>query len=207
MEPRSQSAISDRGLVKAIPNLTTMTVTVAKWTVDEYHRIIAAGILDDRRVELLKGEIIEMSPEGQPHAYFSSEAANYLVRLLGDRAMIRSAKPITLPNYSEPEPDIAVVQNLGREYLEHHPYPENIFWLIEYSESTLDKDLGIKSQVYAEVNISEYWVVNLQKRELIVFRNPQNREYTSRSTFTEQTIYPLAFPDLAISVDLIVTTM
>jgi Uma2 family endonuclease len=62
-----------------------MTVTIAKWTVDEYHRMIAAGILDDRRVELLKGEIVEMSPEGEPHAYFSSEAGEYLTRLLGDR--------------------------------------------------------------------------------------------------------------------------
>jgi Uma2 family endonuclease len=92
-----------------------MTVTLVKWTVDEYHRMIAAGILDERRVELLKGEIVEMSPEGEPHAYFSSEAGEYLTRLLGDRAMIRHSKPITLPNNSEPEPDIAIVQRLGRE--------------------------------------------------------------------------------------------
>jgi Uma2 family endonuclease len=114
-----------------------MTVTTAKWTVDEYHRMIAAGILDDRRVELLKGEIVEIPPEGEPHAYFSSEAGAYLVRLLGDRATIRQSKPITLPNNSEPEPDIAIVQPLGREYLEHHPYPRNIFWLIEYSDSSI----------------------------------------------------------------------
>lgn len=71
--------------------------------------MIAAGILDNRRVELLRGEIVEMSPEGEPHAYFSSEAAEYLIRLLGDQAMIRSSKPITLTNDSEPEPDIAIV--------------------------------------------------------------------------------------------------
>ncbi len=139
-------------------------ITLAEWTIEEYHRMIVAGILDHRHVELLKGEIVEMSPEGEPHAYFSSEAGEYLTRLLGDspletlrdRAMIRSSKPITLPNNSEPEPDLAIVQRLGREYLEHHPYPENIFWLIEYSNSSLDKDLQIKNQVYAEVNIPEY---------------------------------------------------
>lgn len=146
-----------------------MTVTLAKWTVTEYHRMVATGILDERRVELLKGEIVEMSPEGEPHAYFSSEAGEYLSRLLGNRAMIRQSKPITLPNASEP--DIAIVQRLGREYLEHHPYPENIFWLIEYSDSTLDKDLQIKSKIYAEVGILEYWVVNLQRRLLVVFRD------------------------------------
>lgn len=144
-----------------------MTITVAKWTLDEYHRMIAAGILDDRRVELLKGEIVEISPEGEAHAYFSSEAGEYLIRLVGDRATIRPSKPITLPNNSEPEPDIAIVQRLGREYLEHHPLPENIFWLIEYSDSTLDKDLEIKSKIYAEVKIPEYWVVNLKRRQLV----------------------------------------
>jgi Uma2 family endonuclease len=182
-----------------------MTVTIAKWTVDEYQRMIAAGILDDRRVELLKGEIVEMPPEGEPHAYFSSVAGTYLVRLLGDRAMIRPSKPITLPNDSEPEPDIAIVQPLGREYLEHHPYPENILWLIEYSDSSLDKDLEIKTKVYAEVKILEYWVVNLKTRQLVVFRDPQDGEYASKSTLTGGTIYPLAFPDVAVSVTSIIS--
>ncbi|MEQ9552399.1 MAG: Uma2 family endonuclease [Coleofasciculus sp. G3-WIS-01] len=182
-----------------------MAITTAKWTIDEYHRMIAAGILEDRQVELLQGEIVEMSPEGEPHAYFSSEAGEYLMRQLCDRAMVRLAKPITLPNNSEPEPDIAIVQRLGREYLEHHPYPENIFWLIEYSESTLENDLGIKLKIYAQVGISEYWVVNLKKRQLIVFRDPQDGEYASRSTLTGGIIYPLAFPDISISVDSIVS--
>lgn len=167
--------------------------------------MIAAGILEDRRVELLQGEIVEMSPEGEPHAYFSSEAGEYLMRRLSDRAMVRLAKPITLPNNSEPEPDIAIVQRLGREYLEHHPYPDNIFWLIEYSESSLEKDVEIKRKIYAQVGISEYWVVNLKRRQLIVFRDPQDGEYASRSTLTGEIIYPLAFPDISISVDSIVS--
>jgi Uma2 family endonuclease len=179
--------------------------TLTKWTIDQYHRMIAAGILDDRRVELLKGEIIEMAPEGEPHAYFSSEAVEYLIKLLGDRATVRSAKPITLPNTSEPEPDVAIVQRLGREYLAHHPYPENIFWLIEYSESSLTQDLETKSKVYAEVGIPEYWVVNLKKRQLVVFREPQDGEYASKSTWTSGIIHPLGFPDLAVSIELIVS--
>jgi Uma2 family endonuclease len=182
-----------------------MSVTLAKWTIDEYHRMIAAGILEHRRVELLKGEIVEMAPEGEAHAYFSSEAGDYLSRLLSDRVLIRSAKPITLPNNSEPEPDIAIVQRLGREYLQHHPYPENIFWLIEYSNSTLEKDLELKSKVYAEVKIPEYWVVNLRKRQLIVFREPQDGEYASKSTLAEGTIHPVSFPDVAVQVSSIVS--
>ncbi|MGB3640522.1 MAG: Uma2 family endonuclease [Rivularia sp. (in: cyanobacteria)] len=182
-----------------------MTVTLAKWTIEEYHQMISAGIFDNRRVELLKGEIVEMSPEGEPHAYFSSEAGVYLIRLLGDEAMIRQEKPITLPNNSEPEPDIAIVKPLGREYLEHHPYPENVFWLIEYSNSSLEKDLETKTKIYAEAGIAEYWVVNLKKRQLIVFREPSDGEYASKSTIAQGTICPLPFPNIAVSVDMIVS--
>lgn len=177
-----------------------MTATLAKWTIGEYHRMIAAGVLDNRRVELLKGEIVEMSPEGEPHAYSSHEAANYLSDLLGKRVAIRQAKPITLPNRSEPEPDIAIVQRLGREYLEHHPYPKNIFWLIEYSNSSLSQDVETKSRIYAEVEIPEYWVVNLRRKQLIVFRDPQDGDYASKLTLTEGTIYPLAFPEIAVAI-------
>jgi len=177
-----------------------MTITLAKWSIEDYHRILNAGVFDNQSVELLKGEIVNMSPEGESHAYFSSTAAEYLMQLLGDLALIRSAKPITLPNDSEPEPDIAIVERLGREYLEHHPYPQNIFWLIEYSDSTLEKDLDLKTKVYAEVGIPEYWVVNLRKRQVVVFRDPEDSDYLSKFTISEGTINPLAFPEVSVSV-------
>jgi len=180
-----------------------MTVTLAKWTLEDYHRMIAAGILDDRRVELLNGEIVEMALEGEPHAYSCHEAGEYLTGILNERASVRQAHPVTLPNDSEPEPDLAIVQRLGREYRSHHPYPENIFWLIEYAESSLAKDLETKSKVYAEVGIPEYWVVNLKTMELLVFRDPVDGEYTTKTTLTEGVIYPITFPDVAIAVEAI----
>jgi Uma2 family endonuclease len=181
-----------------------MTTITAKWTLDEYHRLIDTGILDDRHVELLRGEIVEMSPEKEPHAYCSDESGEYLNQLLGNLAKIRHGKPITLPNGSEPEPDVAIVQRLGREYFDHHPYPENIFWLIEYSNSSLKKDLEVKSKIYAEVGIQEYWIVNLKTFKLIVFRDPQDGEYASKMTLSGGTLQPLVFPDLSVSVDRII---
>ncbi|MCC3589566.1 Uma2 family endonuclease [Microcoleus sp. PH2017_28_MFU_U_A] len=179
-----------------------MSVTTVKWTVADYHRIIAAGILEGRKVELIGGEIIEMAPEGESHAYCSDEAGEYLIYLLGDRAKVRQGKPITLPlNNSEPEPDIAVIQRLGQNYREHHPYPENIFWLIEYSNSTLTKDLGIKNKIYAAAGIAEYWVVNLRTMELIVFRDPTDAGYQFRETLTHGNINPLAFPNVSVAID------
>ncbi|WP_199248078.1 Uma2 family endonuclease [[Phormidium] sp. ETS-05] len=177
-----------------------MVLTPIKWSIEDYHQMINTGLLDDRSVELLAGEIVEMSPEGEAHAFFSSEADSYLTRLLGDRAGVRQAKPITLPNRSEPEPDIAIVQPLGREYLTHHPYPENIYWVMEYSNTSLDKDATVKYHIYAEAGIPEYWLVNLRTEELIVYRHPNGREYGTKMTLKDGNISPLAFPDVTIPV-------
>jgi Uma2 family endonuclease len=163
--------------------------------------MVDAGLFIDRRVELLHGEIVEMALEGTPHSYYSDESAHYLRNLLGDRARVREAKPITLPNQSEPEPDLSIVEPLGAIYLEHHPYPENIFWLIEFSNSSLTKDLEDKAKIYAEAGIQEYWVVNLRKMQLIVFRFPEDGIYASKQTLTSGWISPLAFQDLEVSLD------
>jgi Uma2 family endonuclease len=179
-----------------------MTLSTTKWTVEDYHRMIDVGLLNDRHVELLSGEIVEMSPEGEPHAHDSTEVRDYLIALLGDRVKVRDGKPITIPNSnSEPEPDIAIVQPLGREYRQHHPYPENIFWLIEFSDSSLTKDLESKSKLYAAANIPEYWVVNLQKLRLVVFRSPIDGAYASMQTWERGTLCPLAFPEVQLSID------
>ncbi|NJL23085.1 MAG: Uma2 family endonuclease [Leptolyngbyaceae cyanobacterium SM1_3_5] len=201
-------------------------VITAKWTIEDYHRMIDAGILNDRHVELLNGEIVEMPPEGTSHAAYSQNAADYLRSLLGSRVRIREAKPITLPpNDSEPEPDIAIVApHPIAVYVQHHPYPEDIFWLIEYSDSSLKKDMEIKPQTYAAAGIREYWVINLKVKELIVFRSrraagtdsrraagtdsrsaagtesPTPTGYQSKQTFTSGSISPLAFPDVSVSV-------
>ena len=183
-----------------------MTVTTAKWTIADYHAIVAAGILRDRPVELLNGEIVDMPPEGTPHAGLSNRGANHLRKLLGDRALIRESNPITIPGgNSEPEPDIAIVEPLEDVYIEeHHPYPENIFWLIEYADSSLSKDTQIKRKTYATADIQEYWVVNLQRMELIVYRDPLHGDYQSELTLITGNVMPLAFPDIAVAVNLLV---
>jgi Uma2 family endonuclease len=177
-----------------------MTVTTAKWTIEEYHQLVDTGILDDKRVELLEGIIVDMPPEGMPHAVYCSESIKYLRNLLGDRAEVREAHPITLPNDSEPEPDIAIVRTPNRQYLAHHPYPADIYWLIEYANTTLRKDITAKKRVYAAAGIAEYWVVNLQIPELIVFRDLASDTYQSERKLATGNISPLSFPDLQIDV-------
>lgn len=177
-----------------------MTLTTAKWTIAEYHRLVETGMLDDRQVELLEGIIVDMPPEGMPHAVYCSESIKYLRNLLGDRAEVREAHPITLPNDSEPEPDIAIVRTPNRQYLTHHPYPADIFWLIEYANTTLRKDINEKKRVYAQAGIEEYWVVNLQIAELIVFRDLTIDTYQAETRLATGNISPLSFPDIQIDV-------
>ncbi|MBD2040253.1 Uma2 family endonuclease [Microcoleus sp. FACHB-672] len=177
-----------------------MTVTIAKWTVDDYHRMIEVGLLESRHVELLNGEIIEMPPEGLEHAYLGDEVGKYLSNLLGKSARVREARPITLPNNSEPEPDLAIVKPFGQIYRQHHPYPEDIFWLIEFSNISLVKDLDVKRKTYAAAEIPEYWVVDLKHRQLNVFRQPVNGDYVETVTLTAGEIVPVAFPDIKVPV-------
>ena len=177
-----------------------MTLVTYKWTTDRYHQAVEAGVFDDQSVELLQGEIVLMAPEGTPHTYFSDRISKVLQRLLGERAQIRESRPIALPNNSEPEPDIAIVQPLDAVYLDRHPYPENIFLVIEYSNTTLNKDLGTKQITYAEAGIPEYWVVNLKDLQLIVFRHPTANGYQTKTVLTSGTISPLAFPEISIEV-------
>ncbi len=177
-----------------------MTIVTAKWSLQDYHQMIETGLLDERNVELLGGEIIEMSPEGAPHSSYCGETVKYLRRLLGELAEVREAHPITLPNNSEPEPDIAIVRTRSTLYRDRHPYPEDIFWLIEVANSTIAKDLGTKKDLYADAGIEEYWVMNLSELVLIVFRDLAPSGYQSKTSFTTGLISPLAFPDLLINI-------
>ena len=178
----------------------TANLALAKWSVVDYHRMIAAGILIDRRVELLNGDILEMSPEGPLHKDSGEGLANFLRQRLKDKAWVREVGPITLEN-SEPEPDIAVVFAPRSRYRDHHPYADEIFWLIEISDSTLSKDLTEKKHIYAQAGIAEYWVVAIKHREIYVFRQPINSDYQYQEKFSTGTLSAAAFPDIVISLD------
>ena len=184
---------SQRCQVKAV------MVTSIKWSVADYHLMIKSGVLNNRSVELIAGEIIEVSPESPLHRYTNDSVADYLRKVLGGKAKVFESHPVTLSN-SEPEPDIAIVTLPSERYLNHHPYPEDIYWLIEISNTTLDYDLNQKKSVYAAAGINEYWVVDLQNKELVVFREASNNDYKTKATLNSGTVTPLAFPELKISI-------
>ena len=173
--------------------------TSIKWSVADYHLMIQSGVLNNRHVELIAGEIIEMSPESPLHRYTNDSMAEYLREKLKGKAKVFESHPVTL-NDSEPEPDIAIVSLPSDRYLNHHPYAQDIYWLVEISKTTLDYDLNQKKQIYAQAGINEYWVVDLKSSELVVFREATGKDYKTKTTLSQGLITPLAFPDLEIEV-------
>lgn len=174
-------------------------VAIAKWSIAEYHKMIATGILRDRRIQLIDGELIEMSPEAVTHAAYGGSIADYLRKVLSGKAWIREAHPITINN-SEPEPDIAIVKLPKNKYFQNHPVASDIFWLIEISDTTLNYDLNKKKSIYAAANVPEYWVANIKEKKLVVFTQPKNNNYLTRSELTTGIIKPSSFPNVSISI-------
>ncbi|MEM9006799.1 MAG: Uma2 family endonuclease [Cyanobacteria bacterium P01_F01_bin.86] len=177
---------------------------LAKWSVADYQHMRDLGILDHRRCELINGEIWDMAPEGAFHRFVNHRGVNYLRERMKLKAEVFEAHPITLAE-SEPEPDITIVRLPDTRYLKHHPYPEDIYWLIEVADSTLTYDLDTKRKLYAEAGIQEYWVIDVASRQMTVFKDRQRSDFTTQTTVSDGIIYPIAFPDVAIAVNKLVS--
>jgi Uma2 family endonuclease len=181
-------------------SLTSADLFLKRWTVDDYHRMISAGILTpEDRVELLDGQIVEMAPQDPPHASRIDDGGDYLKALFANRAKVRVQLPITLAPGSEPEPDFAIVRIDENRYRDRHPQPQDVLLLIEVSDSTFKRDRTHKAQIYARAGIGEYWIVNIKKRQVVVLQDPQDGSYQSEKTFPEndQTA-PLLLPDIVV---------
>jgi Uma2 family endonuclease len=176
---------------------------VKTWTVDDYHRMLETGILTEGdRVELLNGQIIEMNPQLPPHAATTQRAFRYLDRLLETVAYVRMQLPITLKPKSEPEPDIAVVRLDANEYGDRHPTANDIFLIIEVADSTLLSDRQQKKTIYAKAGISDYWILDVNTRQVYVFREPISDGYQQEIILSANTLLaPIAFPDISIPVN------
>jgi Uma2 family endonuclease len=174
-----------------------------KFTVSQYHQMIESGILTDRdRVELLQGEIIEMSPVGRQHAACVDRLNELLVLGLSTRVIVRVQSPIRLNNNSEPQPDIAILQRRTDFYAEGHPQPEDIFALVEVSDTTVEFDRTIKVPLYAQYRIPEVWIVDLNAQAVQVYREPNSSGYQQVQTFRHgQTLFFQAFTTIQFSTE------
>jgi Uma2 family endonuclease len=181
---------------------TERTLNLRLWTVAEYHRIAEAGILEHgERVELLEGKIIWMSAKGTAHRCAVGRINYIFKNALENRAWVSIQDPITLNDRSEPEPDISVVKIDPLDYADHHPTPNEVYLIIEVADSSLKFDCETKGKAYSEAGISDYWVLDVVKRQLYVFREPTSQGYQSQVVLdADAAISPLAFPDFQIPI-------
>ncbi len=176
------------------------------FTVDEYYRMAEAGILgEDDRVELIEGEIIQMSPIGPLHAYNVDHLALLFFERFRQVAWIRIQNPIRLSKRSEPEPDLALLRlerERGRSYEVDHPGPSDVFLVVEVAHHSAEYDLGRKSRMYARHEIPELWVLDRRSDRLVVNRDPTPQGYaTSQILGRGESISSLAFPEITLTVD------
>ncbi|MDY6937129.1 MAG: Uma2 family endonuclease [Cyanobacteriota bacterium] len=151
--------------------------TAKKFTIAEYHHLIEIGFFhEEDRLELIRGEIIQMVSKRTAHVFCCQKLLKNLVLLMADEAILHCQDPITLPNNSEPEPDFTIARNCKDDYLSHHPYPEDIIFVIEIADSSLDYDRQVKLPLYAEAGIPEYWIFNLFDRQLEIYRQPYQKQ-------------------------------
>jgi len=165
--------------------------TPKRFTIDEYHQLLQLGFLHEGdRIELIRGELIQMAAKGTLHTFCTTRLLRQLDRLLGDRAAIRGQDPITLPSQSEPEPDVVIARGNETDYLAHHPYPQDILLVIEVSDSTLTYDQSTKLSLYAEAEIADYWIVNLSDRQLERYSQPYRTAQGNAQYLTKQVSLP-----------------
>lgn len=182
-----------------------MTVQVARrlFTVEEYHKLAEAGILvEDDRVELIDGEIVEMSPIGSRH----QACVDWLTRECSGRlrhaAIVRVQGPIRTGDRSEPQPDVALLRPRQDFYAQEHPGPADVLLVIEVADTTADYDRHTKLPLYARAGIPEAWLINFPGGRIEVHREPSPDGYKLVRYVTRgENLAPLSFPDLDLAVD------
>ncbi|MCU0760920.1 MAG: Uma2 family endonuclease [Steroidobacteraceae bacterium] len=168
--------------------------------VEQYHKMGAAGVFPEgTRVELIEGELLSMAPMGTPHVWAVAALTRALIESpLGRHVFLLPQLPVVLSDISEPQPDIALARLPADKYRKARVTPADIVLLIEVSDSTLGFDRQRKMQLYARHAVPEYWILNVQDRQLEVHRAPEGGAYGSVQVVPPGTPVSLAaFPDVA----------
>jgi Uma2 family endonuclease len=168
----------------------------------EYYQMMESGIIrEGERVELILGQIFTMAAKGTRHTVSTTRLLKILLKLTEERAIIRSQDPISLPNNSEPEPDIVIARLRSDDYINSHPSPADIILVIEVADSSIKFDRDTKAPLYAAAGINEYWIVNLIDDRLEIYRQPSGSIYTSIQILTPpQSISLPEFPEILLNV-------
>lgn len=176
--------------------------TPYRFTVEEYGRMGEAGVFSPGvRVELIEGEIVDMSPIGDRHAACVGWLNRTLTLLLQHVALVWMQNPVHLDDYSEPEPDILVLKPRDDFYRDGKPRPEDVLLLIEVSDSTLAYDRHVKVPLYTRTGVPEVWIVNLNDERVETFASPSGGAYQATAVYSRgEEVQSSALRDLRLSV-------
>jgi Uma2 family endonuclease len=168
----------------------------------EYHRMAQVGILPpDDRVELIEGEVVEMSPIGSRHAACVARINAMFSRKLAKRAIVWVQNPLALGMRTEVQPDVALLRRRDDFFATQHPGPKDVLLVVEVSETSVAPDRSIKVPLYASRGVREVWLVDLKAASIEVFRQPALRQYRHCSRVGRgERLAPSAFPRSALSV-------
>jgi Uma2 family endonuclease len=164
------SALLDAGMIEDLYRMT----------VEEYEQLAESGVLKDRRVELINGLLVKKMTIKPPHVIAVDAAREAIGRLLPAGWWIRDEKPVRIPDFDEPEPDVSVVRGSRRDYATRHPGPGDITFLAEVADSSLSWNRSEKQTAYASAGVPLYWIVNLVDRQLEVYTDPHPDGYHDR---------------------------
>jgi len=179
----------------------SLTPQKHRFSVSEWHKMGTINIFPpDARMELIEGEIIDMAPIGPSHAGCVINMIELFASQKGKTALINVQNPVLLGNVSEPEPDLTLLRP-ARFYRKRHPTAEDIFLLVEVSDTTVHHDREQKIPIYAKDGIVECWLVDLNEFQVEVYLNPTANGYTNKRIFdSEQTLIPSQLPHIKIPV-------
>ena len=185
---------------------TIVEPRVHLWTQTEYYAMAELGLFNELQVELIEGEIIDMSPMTSMHAMLIHIIQSVLHRAVGDHYLVATQSPLDLGDVSEPQPDIAVYEGSAHDYL--YKKPTHALLVIEVADTSLQYDRGKKASLYAKAGIEDYWIINVKERTVEVYRTPTTNDtqvygfgykLTKRLT-SRDTISPLMAPDVILTV-------
>lgn len=180
-------------------------VTRRLFSAAEYHRMAEAGILsEDDRVELIEGEVVQMSPIGSRHAACVDRLSTLFHQHVGRAAIVRVQGPVRLGEYSEPQPDLALLRPRNDFYAQGHPTPADILLLVEVAETSQGYDRDVKLPLYARAGVPEVWLVDLVENAIYVYCQPQGGVYKEvRQARRGESLAPRMLPHVALDVEAI----
>jgi len=174
-----------------------------RFTVDEYYRMLDAGILtEDDRVELIEGEIIQMAAIGSRHAACVNRLTRLLVERVGGDGVVTVQNPVRLSDLSEPQPDFVVARPREDFYASAHPRPEDTLLVVEVAHTTPGYDRGIKLPLYATAGVPEVWIVDVEGGAIEVYLEPgRGRFRVERRAVPGDVLQPRLLPSVEVAVE------